>query len=1497
MKIDINISYTNRDDVDIFYYNQSKEYGGFKDSVETYGPNIISTLNFPESPPFYPQTKYLERAKIIRPAYGQRSTYQAEYPTNTFPKYYYKNHGNKFSQYSETLPGGETVSGIMCDTLIHQNYKNTYILDTLIENCEQVDWIDTLDHKWDASYYYSDNKKQNEWKWYIKPRMRIDTAVANNINMQNIVVVNLVVKNFEGDSISIPILVSNFKKTGQIYDGKYIDMYYDGTNLLGLTVTGSFLHQGANPYPNPNYMLNSKVDYKIYWPGNVNVWLDYVRLDDEWAHFLFNPWLEPDPKQYDFIEKIKDEVNLCTQNNNFGYFYMDEVPFNSFPCIAEVNRLIDSLNTNSHTALFPILMKDVTMTDFGRLRNQPSDEQYLDYILEMKNFITDVFLNTVYPFDNSCPYPSIFAHPDSLGTPSPVKYTQATSPANYNDNLMNHGLEHLTRKNGEAMKTYRMMGNMLNKSKLLNKDLLSTFFIQVHNWESEIGRGNDANWYNLREPTNEEIRLQGYLAMIYGVKQIHYFSYNSDTVQYNDKIYGNYGLMANDSAITRRENNYYGQKKWLGIIATTEKLKAIGNVLYPAGDRNNHLIYKESRTVNQIVDNPDNIPTGLPILYIDDIRSNAPNISGTNGTCVYDNYSEYFDCPDERYWELGFFDQPSGSTDGISKYFIALNKRSTPDTLSGYGIDTRILKIKFKLSDLAGYNNWMIKDAVTNEVISTFDKNYTTYVYAGEYKPAEAKLLKLIPVFKEGGTLAGDETLSGNINCKGMVYNGGKNITISPATTISFDSLSGIEMNGGNFTCGEYNSDNPVTLKGKDNNSHTWKGLLFSDCLSIGIYKTNISKIQANDTAKGVMIYNCNNINIKRSTFNMGTNAGAIQAIFTWNTDDSATFNISECNFYMGNSGYDAISITSNASYTLPVIIDWCNFTTTNENSFALRLIGVTGGAIKNSTFVNYETTLNAMGSAIDLYGNKMLGNNDSKGIECSAGSQISLSPTSGQYLGGYNYIKNYGSSSSNVYSINSYFNINNGQNDFDIDDLDNSKHLTGTFSGQQQLSVNAIKNCFHKDSTTNIDATHTVIWNSSSDPVNFIFTDYSCELIPPGDYFVYQYGGYNDTVYYSSGGEGGGFNPNKPMNIEENVYKSLKDTININLRKRNYLTVEDKAKQLLTLFPDSLESSGAVQKLYMASLSLDSSKIGITKTFLENLIASNAQNPILIKRAFYFIQKCKVKLKQYQSALDGFQYIMTQNPYTYEGLVASWDYAATYLLMGSGGSYKGDNEEQSEELNTPVDTLLNRMTKRDINTNKNTNTTANEQITKTFYEKIKNVTKDDKTAQEEKIKTLEKKIETTKNKTEKSDAVTELATMKQIKEVVKLKKPNTIVTHTAIINSDIKKVFGIGKGNKDETTNSLIPQNYALYQNYPNPFNPTTKIAYDLPRDAKVKLVIYDILGREMKTLVNNEFRSAGKYITEFNGSNLASGIYFARILVNEGKDFMAVKKMVLVK
>jgi hypothetical protein len=92
---------------------------------------------------------------------------------------------------------------------------------------------------------------------------------------------------------------------------------------------------------------------------------------------------------------------------------------------------------------------------------------------------------------------------------------------------------------------------------------------------------------------------------------------------------------------------------------------------------------------------------------------------------------------------------------------------------------------------------------------------------------------------------------------------------------------------------------------------------------------------------------------------------------------------------------------------------------------------------------------------------------------------------------------------------------------------------------------------------------------------------------------------------------------------------------------------------------------------------------------------------------------------------------------------------------------------------------------------------------------------------------------------------------------------------------------------------NKQIPGHFVLYQNYPNPFNPYTVISYQLPLTNNVQLIIYDILGREVKTLVN-EKQNAGSYQIEFDGSNYPSGIYFYRI---EAGNFVESKKMMLVK
>ncbi len=94
------------------------------------------------------------------------------------------------------------------------------------------------------------------------------------------------------------------------------------------------------------------------------------------------------------------------------------------------------------------------------------------------------------------------------------------------------------------------------------------------------------------------------------------------------------------------------------------------------------------------------------------------------------------------------------------------------------------------------------------------------------------------------------------------------------------------------------------------------------------------------------------------------------------------------------------------------------------------------------------------------------------------------------------------------------------------------------------------------------------------------------------------------------------------------------------------------------------------------------------------------------------------------------------------------------------------------------------------------------------------------------------------------------------------------------------------------------IPNKFDLSQNYPNPFNPTTKINFDLPADSKVTLVIYDVTGRQVTKLLNNELRTAGYYTIEFNGSSMASGIYFYRfIALTAGKQTVMSKRMALIK
>ena len=99
-------------------------------------------------------------------------------------------------------------------------------------------------------------------------------------------------------------------------------------------------------------------------------------------------------------------------------------------------------------------------------------------------------------------------------------------------------------------------------------------------------------------------------------------------------------------------------------------------------------------------------------------------------------------------------------------------------------------------------------------------------------------------------------------------------------------------------------------------------------------------------------------------------------------------------------------------------------------------------------------------------------------------------------------------------------------------------------------------------------------------------------------------------------------------------------------------------------------------------------------------------------------------------------------------------------------------------------------------------------------------------------------------------------------------------------------------------STESETPSTYALSQNYPNPFNPTTSIEYELAQTGQVRLTVYDVLGKEVRSLVDGQ-QSAGRYVAEWDGrdasgQSVASGVYLYRL---EAGDYVSTRRMTLLK
>lgn len=678
---------------------------------------------------------FMGSARVHRSCMGQSSTYQAEQYDENGAEWTAKYPGYGYSTrqvgepYNETWLG-EQVRGQVCFVNAHANDynpNNAYIVRSLFENGEQADVISRSE----AAFMYSDQKRIGDnFHWFVKPRMRVDAAFANNPGNWSKKVVRVEVYNYAGSMIdSLTLFVRNFLDNNNNYNGNYIEDFrnvQNGQHLL--EILSDSLVAGADSsryYSDPNL---SQIDYRIYWYGEADVWLDHVKLDDEWAHFLFtDPWgsLPFIVNPYQFARRMHDEVASINNTGGFALFYMDEFYWNHIPCMHKTDSFIRAWAPNSGI---------VVMTSYSPgLKHRPTTQQLYDR-LKAEGLYDNFVVIDKYPVFYNTPMPPNLHVQDSIRQNYPAitypgAYQNASNSAQYNQHL-----NEIIYEQGWYRDDYQKAADVI-KTSATNTAFIST--IQAHSWEYNFLRINCGQsiegWEFRREPTNEEISLQAYFSMCYGAKHIHYFMQWSgmgtrecDNARYTSNGLTSWWNVPGSNELPPRYINYYGEHKWDFIASLNSNLMKIGRYMY---DQNN-LKYDAAISVHK-----DGFAGG----YITNLKSYYRSPIAPYDFNLIDQNSDA-----AKYWEIGYF---TDNNNPNNKYFMLLNMRCVPETPGLGDGDLRTVKIYLNTAVLQGYNSWRLKNPVTNEEI-TFNKNNISNGISvpGIFNPAEGKLFKLEPV-------------------------------------------------------------------------------------------------------------------------------------------------------------------------------------------------------------------------------------------------------------------------------------------------------------------------------------------------------------------------------------------------------------------------------------------------------------------------------------------------------------------------------------------------------------------------------------------------------------------------------------------------------------------------------------------------------------------------------------------------------------------------------
>ena len=215
-------------------------------------------------------------------------------------------------------------------------------------------------------------------------------------------------------------------------------------------------------------------------------------------------------------------------------------------------------------------------------------------------------------------------------------------------------------------------------------------------------------------------------------------------------------------------------------------------------------------------------------------------------------------------------------------------------------------------------------------------------------------------------------------------------------------------MTGGKLITGRNESTvNRIELNPTDGNAG-WKGISLENCTEVRLYNTKLEGISDTASNYALKLSNCYDVTVQACEFSNAGNKKSGEIISNYTEDEEIPITqlyITGSTFPMSNCTYPAINVIANASNTTPMTLTWNSFSSTSDsNTTAVMIDGVTGGIFTNNTFYGFSSPLEAMLSSVDLYSNTIISNNTSIGINCLSMSSLNLSPSERYYMGGYRF-------------------------------------------------------------------------------------------------------------------------------------------------------------------------------------------------------------------------------------------------------------------------------------------------------------------------------------------------------------------------------------------------------------------------------------------------------------------------------------------------------------